>query len=106
MRWRAAGRSEIDTTPVRVAIVSPGPMRTQMRAAAFPGEDPETLPHPDEIGPLMVELARGDCKPPTETVSFAEWKAKQGAQLNRDPSRHPRTVPRIHVGPGRKPDSR
>ena len=70
---------EVDSTPVRAAIVSPGPMRTQMRAGAFPGEDPMTLPHPDEIGPLIVVLARGDREPPKETVSFAEWKAKQGA---------------------------
>jgi NAD(P)-dependent dehydrogenase (short-subunit alcohol dehydrogenase family) len=70
---------EIDTTPVRVAIVNPGPMRTKMRMEAFPGEDPETLPHPDEIGPLIVDLARGDREPPKETVNFAEWKAKLGA---------------------------
>ena len=73
---------EVDTTPVRVAIVSPGPMRTKMRMEAFPGEDPETLPHPDEIGPLIVDLARGDREPPKETVSFAEWKAALGASVN------------------------
>lgn len=63
---------EIETTPVRVAIVDPGRMRTAMRAQAFPGEDPETLPHPSEIAPLIVELARGDLEPPL-TVSFREW---------------------------------
>lgn len=49
-------------------------MRTQMRAQAFPGEDPETLPHPSEIGPLVVELAREDLTPPLK-VSFKDWKA-------------------------------
>jgi NAD(P)-dependent dehydrogenase (short-subunit alcohol dehydrogenase family) len=63
---------EIETTPVRVAIVDPGRMRTAMRAQAFPGEDPDTLPHPSEIAPLIVELARGDLEPPL-TVSFREW---------------------------------
>ncbi len=63
---------EIESTPVRCAIVDPGRMRTQMRAQAYPGEDPETLPHPSEIGPLMVELARPDLTPPL-TVSFREW---------------------------------
>ena len=64
---------EIESTPIRCAIVDPGRMRTQMRAQAFPGEDPETLPHPSEIGPLIVELARGDLTPPL-TVSFREWR--------------------------------
>lgn len=64
---------EIESTPIRCAIVDPGRMRTQMRAQAFPGEDPETLPHPSEIGPLVVELARGDLTPPL-TVSFREWR--------------------------------
>ena len=35
-------------------------MRTKMRAEAMPGEDPMTLPHPSEIGPLIVELAQAD----------------------------------------------
>ena len=65
---------EIESTPVRVAVLDPGRMRTQIRAQAFPGEDPDTLPHPSEIGPLVVELARGDLTPPL-TVSFKEWSA-------------------------------
>lgn len=64
---------EIESTPVRCAIVDPGRMRTQMRAQAFPGEDPMDLPHPSEIGPLIVDLARGDLTPPL-TVSFRDWK--------------------------------
>ena len=65
---------EIETTDVRVSIVDPGRMRTAMRAQAFPGEDPETLPHPSEIAPLIVELARGDLEPPL-AISFKEWSA-------------------------------
>lgn len=63
---------EIESTPVRVAIVDPGRMRTQMRAQAYPGEDPEEVPHPSAIGPLMVELARGDLEPALE-VKFRDW---------------------------------
>jgi hypothetical protein len=51
-------------------------MRTKMRAEAFPGEDPMTLPDPSEIGPLIVELAQADLGLPTATVAFAEWKAR------------------------------
>ena len=35
--------------PVRVNAVMPGPVRTRMRARAFPGENPNTLKTPDEI---------------------------------------------------------
>lgn len=67
---------EIENTPVRVAIVNPGPMRTRMRAEAFPGEDPMTLPPPEEIAPLIVDLVRPDRSPTAATINFAEWKAR------------------------------
>lgn len=65
---------EIESMPIRVAIVDPGRMRTQLRAQAYPGEDPEQNIHPSAIGPLIVELARPDLEPPL-TVSFKEWNA-------------------------------
>lgn len=69
---------ETETTPVRSVLLNPGRMRTRMRAVAYPGEEPESLPSPDEIGPLIVELARPDQTPP-DTVSFREWAAaRQG----------------------------
>ena len=68
---------EIESTPVRVSIVDPGRMRTQMRAQAYPGEDPQDLPPPSDIGPLIVELARGDLEPPLE-ISFREWREGPG----------------------------
>lgn len=37
----------------RVAIIDPGAMRTAMRAQAMPGEDPQTLPSPEDIIPLL-----------------------------------------------------
>ena len=44
---------------VGIAIVSidPGGTRTKMRAAAYPEEDPETLPTPDEVAAWLVEIA-------------------------------------------------
>jgi NAD(P)-dependent dehydrogenase (short-subunit alcohol dehydrogenase family) len=48
---------ETATTSVRANIINPGPIRTSMRAKAFPGELPETLATPDDIAPLFVELA-------------------------------------------------
>lgn len=67
---------ETGTTPLRVCILDPGAMRTRLRAEAFPGEDPHTLPHPDEIVPFALELVRADADPPIRAV-FREWKAAQ-----------------------------
>src|ERR1700739_1389687 len=69
---------EVDITPIRAAIVDPGRMRTRMRAEAFPGEDPQTLPDPAEIGPLIVDLCRPDKFPSSETVRFASAGASAG----------------------------
>ena len=38
--------AETVTTPVRVNLFTPGPVRTRMRAQAMPGEDPMTLETP------------------------------------------------------------
>ncbi|HEX4179827.1 MAG TPA: SDR family NAD(P)-dependent oxidoreductase [Caulobacteraceae bacterium] len=65
---------EIEHTAVRAVILDPGAMRTRMRAEAFPGEDPETLPDPSEIGPLVVELARSNLGLPEKSVLFEDWK--------------------------------
>ena len=67
---------EVESMPIRIAIVDPGRMRTGLRAQAFPGEDPLLLAHPQEITPLMVDLARGDKEPPLLT-KFADWKVGQ-----------------------------
>ena len=44
------------TSAVKVMTVNPGATRTRMRAKAMPGEDPATLPTPEEISPRIVEL--------------------------------------------------
>lgn len=69
-----AWADEIEITPIRAALLSPGAMRTRMRASAYPGEDPQSLPHPNEIVPLILELADGGKVPPLKTVSFPDWK--------------------------------
>lgn len=42
---------------VRIAIVDPGATRTEMRARAFPGENPETVKPPEAVAQRIVELA-------------------------------------------------
>lgn len=46
---------------VRVNLVDPGEVRTGMRAAAFPEEDPNRLPTPEEITGVFVRLASPAC---------------------------------------------
>jgi len=52
---------ETVNSPLRVNIVDPGIVRTDMRATAFPGEDPSTLTPPDEITETFVRLAETSC---------------------------------------------
>jgi len=48
---------ELDGSGVRVNTVDPGAMRTEMRAAAYPEEDPGTVATPDEVTDVFVYLA-------------------------------------------------
>ena len=43
------------TGRIRVHIVDPGATRTQMRARAFPGEDPETLKPPEVVADAILQ---------------------------------------------------
>jgi len=59
---RSMWSQELEGAPnIRVNSINPGRMRTPMRAAAYPGEDPETLPTPVSVtGPFLYLLsARG-----------------------------------------------
>jgi NAD(P)-dependent dehydrogenase (short-subunit alcohol dehydrogenase family) len=66
---------ELELTKVRAVLLDPNTMRTKMRAEAVPGEDPATVTPPEEIGPLVVELAQTDLGLPRANVVFAHWKA-------------------------------
>ncbi|MDG5751106.1 SDR family NAD(P)-dependent oxidoreductase [Qipengyuania sp. XHP0211] len=45
---------------VRVALIDPGATRTDMRAKAYPGEDPKTVKSPDVVANRLVELQIND----------------------------------------------
>ena len=70
---------ELENTSVRAALIDPGAMRTKMRAEAMPGEDPDALPDPAEIGPMIVELAGADLGQPDAPISFSAWKASKAS---------------------------
>lgn len=46
-------------SPVRVTIVDPGATRTQMRAGAYPGEDPLGVKPPEVVAARIVALLTG-----------------------------------------------
>jgi NAD(P)-dependent dehydrogenase (short-subunit alcohol dehydrogenase family) len=48
---------ETASTPIKVNLIDPGVMATRMRAEAYPGEDPATLPATDTIAEMFVKLA-------------------------------------------------
>ncbi|KUO64393.1 MAG: oxidoreductase [Alphaproteobacteria bacterium BRH_c36] len=70
--------AEVASTNIRVNILNPGPVATAMRAKAFPGEDPATLPAPDDIAPLFVELCDAALEANGETFNARDWLAASG----------------------------
>jgi NAD(P)-dependent dehydrogenase (short-subunit alcohol dehydrogenase family) len=62
--------NELVNTKVRVNLLSPGPIATRMRAAAFPGEDPATLRKPEDIAGAFVDLALPSCTRHGELLSL------------------------------------
>lgn len=45
-------------SPVRVAIIDPGATRTEMRARAYPGEDPSDVKAPEVVGARIADLLK------------------------------------------------
>ena len=54
----AYGQEVGNVTPIKVALVNPGATATQMRARAFPGEDPATLKPPGAVAEAIVDLLK------------------------------------------------
>ncbi|MEQ8344879.1 MAG: SDR family NAD(P)-dependent oxidoreductase [Sneathiellaceae bacterium] len=53
---------EVEKTNLRVNLFNPGPMRTGMRALAFPGEDPKRVPPPESLAEGLVSLLTDECR--------------------------------------------
>jgi NAD(P)-dependent dehydrogenase (short-subunit alcohol dehydrogenase family) len=66
--------AETERTAVRVNLFNPGPTRTRMRAQVMPGEDPTTLPAPEEVAEKIVAL----CLPEfCETGRFYDFPTRK-----------------------------
>lgn len=51
---------EVEHQGIVVSLIDPGVAATSMRAEAMPGEDPATLPSPEEIAEIFVKPAMAD----------------------------------------------
>jgi NAD(P)-dependent dehydrogenase (short-subunit alcohol dehydrogenase family) len=51
---------EIEGTAVRANLLSPGPIRTELRVEAWPGEDPSTVPLPEALAPAILAMLSPD----------------------------------------------
>jgi NAD(P)-dependent dehydrogenase (short-subunit alcohol dehydrogenase family) len=60
---------EIAKTPVRVNLIDPGNVRTRLRARAFPGENPASLPAPEAVADAFLALALPECTSNGEVIS-------------------------------------
>jgi NAD(P)-dependent dehydrogenase (short-subunit alcohol dehydrogenase family) len=52
---------ETEHTGLRVNLIDPGRLRTRLRARAFPGEKPESVPGPESVTDAFVALAEAGC---------------------------------------------
>jgi NAD(P)-dependent dehydrogenase (short-subunit alcohol dehydrogenase family) len=62
--------AECEPTKVRVNLFNPGPLRTKMRAKAFPGEDPQSLRPPEAAVPTILDLLSPSCTKNGELVNL------------------------------------
>jgi NAD(P)-dependent dehydrogenase (short-subunit alcohol dehydrogenase family) len=66
--------AETAATPIRVNLFNPGPTRTRMRAAIMPGEDPMTLPPPEEVAEKIMPLCSPDFSETGKLYDFPTGK--------------------------------
>ncbi len=62
---------ECEVTPIKANLFNPGPTRTAMRHKAFPGEDPTTLPAPEEVAPEIAAMLEPTYQENGAWVQFA-----------------------------------
>ncbi|MGE0241637.1 MAG: SDR family NAD(P)-dependent oxidoreductase [Parvibaculaceae bacterium] len=51
---------EVEDTKVRANLISPGPIRTELRVEAWPDEDPDTVPLPEALTPAILTMLSPD----------------------------------------------
>jgi len=68
---------ELENTPIRVNSLNPGPVRTRMRASAYPAEDPASVSMPVSIMNAYLFLFGPDGKATHGQQLDAQIQAKE-----------------------------
>lgn len=75
--------NETASTPLRVNLFDPGPIRTRMRATVFPGEDPMTLDTPEQVADLIIPM----CLPSwSETGKLYDYASREVMSFGSPPA--------------------
>jgi NAD(P)-dependent dehydrogenase (short-subunit alcohol dehydrogenase family) len=70
---------------IRVNTVNPGATRTAMRAAAYPAEDPQTVPTPEANMNLLLYLMSNESKGITgRAVDARGWQVPDSTDNRQD----------------------
>jgi NAD(P)-dependent dehydrogenase (short-subunit alcohol dehydrogenase family) len=71
---------ELANTPVRVNLLDPGPMRTALRAKAFPGENRQVLAEPEDVAAFALPLLAAEATANGTTARY-ETRGQPAAAL-------------------------
>lgn len=77
---------EVANTPVRVNLLDPSPMRTALRAKAFPGEDKAKLADPEAVAAFALPLLLPSMRANGTIVRFADHATRADGALANSPS--------------------
>ena len=67
---------EMENTSVRVNLFDPGATRTEMRFKAMPGEDPESLPSPEDVASVVPSLLEAEMTEHGRRFAYRTMKAE------------------------------
>lgn len=70
--FMSAYAKEVKVAGVHVNMLNPGATRTHMRAKAVPGENPDTLPRPEALAPLVVQMLSPDYQETDACINFRD----------------------------------
>ena len=69
-----------NTSKIRINTINPGPCATALRRAAYPAEDPATLPQPEDLTPIYLYLMGDDGINENGKAFSAKEKQEQGTR--------------------------
>ena len=67
--WRCDPVRQVHAVEVAQGAKDPGRVRTAMRAKAYPGEDPATLPDPESLTDVFLALCSPSCNRHGEIIA-------------------------------------